>query len=179
MTRTPLTDARTRIDHDPQHRALRGLAQRLGELPPNPRPDEQLQVIVDLARELTGAAYGALAVTDEADRTQGFLTSGLTREQLRRLRTPPQGHGPLGSLREDGRPVRYENVQDDDRAFGFPPKHPEMRALLGVALWANGAVRGSLYVANREDGEPFDDDNEHLLTTLAGHARLVIENDWY
>ena len=179
MTLTPLTDARTLIDHDPQHRALRGLARRLGELPTKARPDERLQVVVDLARELTGAAYGALAVTDEADRTQGFLTSGLTREQLRRLRTPPQGHGPLGSLREDGRPVRYANVQDDDRAFGFPPRHPEMRALMGVALWANGVVRGSLYVANREDGEPFDDDDERLLTTLAAHAQLVIENDWY
>jgi GAF domain-containing protein len=179
MAPTSLTGLRERIDHDPQHRALRGLAERLHQLPSRPRPEDHLQVIVDLARELTGASYGALSVTDEADRTQGFLTSGLTDEQLRRLRTPPQGHGPLGSLRDDGRPVRYENVQDDRRAFGFPPKHPPMRALLGVALWANGSVRGSLYVADREDGRPFDDDDERLLTTLAEHARRVIEDDWY
>ena len=39
--------------------------------------------MVDLAREMTRAKYGALAVTDEHDMTQGFVTSGLAPEDLR------------------------------------------------------------------------------------------------
>jgi GAF domain-containing protein len=135
--------------------------------------------VVDLARQETRARYAALAVTDEHDRTQGFVTSGLTAEQLRGLRVPPQGHGPLGSLREDGRPVRYEDVSTSKRAFGFPAKHPEMTRMLGVPLWGFGIVRGSLYVTDRTDGKPFDDDDELVVVTLARHASKVIEKEWY
>jgi GAF domain-containing protein len=40
-------------------------------------------------------------------------------------------------------------------------------------------VRGSLYVTDRADGKPFDDDDERLLLTLGQHASHVIDRDWY
>ncbi|MEX2372216.1 MAG: GAF domain-containing protein, partial [Dehalococcoidia bacterium] len=135
--------------------------------------------VVDLARDLTRGRYGALSVTDDEDRTEGFFTSGLGRDELMRLRTPPQGHGPLGSLRYDGRPVRFEDVGEHARAFGFPGNHPQMRALVGVAIWVHGTVRGALYVTDRTDGRAFDEDDERVLTTLAEHAAKVIETEWY
>ena len=167
------------LRRDPETRALRALAQALRRLPAAQRPDEALQVVADLARRLTAARYCALSVTDEHDVTLGFVTSGLSDRELRRLRTPPQGHGPLGSLRADGRPVRYDDVGSQRRSFGFPPSHPEMKALLGVPLWAGGEVRGSLYVTDRSGGRAFTDDDERLLLTLARHASKVIEQDWY
>lgn len=167
------------IHRDPERRALRSLARRLRALPAKHRPDEALQVVADLARELTGARYAALAVTDHNDRTEGFVTSGLSGDELARLRTAPQGHGPLGSLREDGRPVRYEDVEQHAKAFGFPSHHPEMRMLCGVAIWVHGNVRGALYVTDRRDGRMFSEDDERLLTTLASHATQVIEREWY
>jgi GAF domain-containing protein len=159
--------------------ALRALADALAELPDRRSPDLDLQAVVDLSRSLTGARYAALAVTDRSDRTQGFFVAGLDDSVLRALKGPPQGHGPLGSLREDGRPVRYENVEEHRRAFGFPPRHPEMKQLLGVPLWAHGEVRGSIYVTDREDGRPFDDDDERTLLTLGQHAGRVIAQRWY
>ena len=172
-----LTDRLLR--RDPEARALRALARGVERLPARRRPERSLQLVVDLARELTRAKYGALAVTDEHDTTQGFVTSGLSEDDLRGLRTPPQAHGPLGSLRADGRPVRYDNVQEAPRSFGFPPHHPEMRALIGVPIWSGAHVRGSLYVTDRADGRPFDDRDERLLVTLARHASAVIEREWY
>lgn len=167
------------LRRDPEAHALAALAQALRALPSRRRPDEALQIVADLARTETRARYSALAVTDAHDRTQGFITSGLDAEELRGLATPPQGHGPLGALRADGRPVRMDDVSQHRRAFGFPPRHPRMRALLGVPLWAGGCVRGSLYVADRADGRAFDDDDEALLLTLARHASHVIEQEWY
>lgn len=164
---------------DAEAHALRALASALGALPVRRAPDADLQAVVDLARSLTDARYGALAVTDGSDRTQGFFVSGLDDYALRALKGPPQGHGPLGSLREDGRPVRYENVEEHRRAFGFPPRHPEMRRLLGIPLWARGEVRGSIYVTDREDDRQFDDADERMLLTLGRHAGLVIEQRWY
>ena len=167
------------LRRDPETRALRALSQALRHLPPRRRPDDALQVVSDLARRLTAARYAALAVTDRHDHTVGFVASGLSEQEIRALRTPPQGHGPLGSLRADGRPVRYDDVGEARRAFGFPPHHPQMTALLGVPLWAGGHVRGSLYVTDRAGGRPFTDDDERLLLTLAGHASRVIEEEWY
>jgi len=168
-----------RVRRDPETRALRALARGLKSLRPNHRPDESLQVVVELARELTGAAYSALAVTDAENNTEGFFVAGLDSATLRRLKTPPQGHGPLGSLRFDGRPVRFEDVSEHARSFGFPSNHPEMERLMGVAIWADAEVRGALYVTDREDGELFDDDDERLLLVLAAHASKIIEHDWY
>lgn len=168
-----------RVEDDPEARALAALARALAVLAARHSPEDALQVVADIARTETRARYSALAVTDEHDRTQGFLTSGLSTEELRGLRTPPQAHGPLGTLRQDGRPVRLDDVSDHRRAFGFPPHHPSMRALLGVPLWSHGHVRGSLYVTDREDGQPFDDADERLLLTLAQHASRVIEVEWY
>ena len=165
--------------HDPEARALAALAEALRALPAHRRPEDSLQIVVDLARRETGGKYAALNVTDEHDRTQGFVTSGMTAEQLRGLRVPQSSHGPLSSLRADGKPVRMDNVNEHRRAFGFPPRHPSMRSLLGVPLWANGVVRGALYVTDREDGQPFDEDDERLVLTLARHASTVIEREWY
>lgn len=179
QTRAHPTALDALIERDPERRALAALADRLPHLPERHTPDQALQVVVDLARDLTGARYGALAVTDRADRVEGFMVAGLESSELLRLRTPPQGHGPLGSLRDDGRPVRFEDVQQHAKAFGFPRHHPEMRALAGVAIWVNGEVRGALYVTDRGDGQPFDRDDERLLTALASHASTVIETEWY
>ncbi len=167
------------VDPDAEARALRALSEALHDLPAHRGPDTDLQAVVDLARELTRAHYAALAVTDRHDRTQGFFVSGLDPAILRALKGPPQGHGPLGSLREDGRPVRYENVEQARKAFGFPPRHPAMKKLLGIALWVGTDVRGSIYVTDREDGEQFDDEDERTLLTLGHHASTVIERRWF
>ena len=164
---------------DPEARALRALARGLRQLPPRPRPDASLDLVAELARDLTRSRYGALAVTDAGERTIGFFAAGLPPEVLRRLKAPPQGHGSLSSLRADGRAVRLDDVGEHARSFGFPPGHPAMRTLLGLPLWAGGAVRGALYVTDREDGRPFDGDDERLLGPLARHAGRVIERDWY
>jgi GAF domain-containing protein len=164
---------------DPEYRALIALAHLLRDQEPSATPIEALQPIADLARELTEARYAALAVTDENDRTEGFATSGLTREELRGLKTPPQAHGPLGSLRGDGRPVRISNLENDAHAFGFPPRHPQMKTLLGVPIWAHKQVRGSLYVTDKHGSEPFGDEDEAMLIVLALHAARIIEDRWY
>lgn len=166
------------VSDDPEARALRRLAGAVRGPKPK-RPEDALQVVVDLARELTNARYAALGVSDEDDNTEGFVTSGLTKAQLRGLKVPPQGHGPLGSLRSDGKPVRINDLDAHAKAFGFPPKHPEMKTMLGVPIWAHGAVRGSLYVTDRDGGSPFTDDDEAVLLTLARHASMVVERDWY
>jgi two-component system, NarL family, sensor histidine kinase DevS len=132
-----------------------------------------------VAREMTHGTYGALAVTGETDYVEGFLVSGMADEALRALKGPPQGHGPLGSMRLDGLAVHLRDVSLDASAFGFPPKHPAMQELLGVPIFCSGAVRGALYVTDRRGGKQFAPEDEQVLRVLGHHAGLIIERSWY
>ena len=125
---------------------------------------------------------------DERDNVEGFVVSGLSKDQERRLKSaplghgslgPPLGHGSLGSMRQDGLAVRIDDLAGHQKAFGFPPKHPEMKTLLGVPLDVEGDLRGALYVADRDGGNPFREADEVVLQVLARHAGRVIGSSWY
>ena len=73
----------------------------------------------------------------------------------------------------------FENVQNHAKAFGFPSNHPEMTAMIGVAIWASGSVRGALYATDRKGKRGFNIDDELMLTALASHAGRVNEKEWY
>lgn len=164
---------------DPEYRALKKLAERNRKRPPR-TPIEALQHVVDVARELTDGTYGALAVTGETDYVEGFVVSGMDERALAALKGPPQGHGPLGSMRQDGLPVYLTDVGDHARAFGFPPKHPDMKELLGLPIFCGGAVRGALYVTDcKRQQAPFTPDDRAVLSALAHHAGLIIAASWY
>jgi GAF domain-containing protein len=167
-----------RRTRDPEYRALRKLARLTARGIPD-HPLDALQQVTDLAQELTKSRYAAVAVTGEQDNVEGFVVSGLTPEEERKLKTPPQGHGPLGTMRQDGLAVRINDLGQHGRAFGFPPKHPSMKTLLGVPIWVNGHVRGALYVTDRDGGKPFRNGDEVVLQVLARHAGSVIAERWF
>ena len=163
---------------DPEARALRGLARE--NLPTKTkRPLDALQQLAGLAKELTSATYGAVVVIDERDNVEGFVVSGLPRDQERRLKSAPLGHGSLASMRQDGLAVRIDDLAGHQKAFGFPPRHPEMKTLLGVPLDVDGDLRGALYVTDRDGGNPFHNADEVVLQVLARHAGRVIGSSWY
>jgi GAF domain-containing protein len=167
-----------RVERDAEYRALRLLAKRNRKRPPR-TPLDALQHVVDVAREMTRATYGALAVTGEMDYVEGFVVSGMDDGSLAALKGPPQGHGPLGSMRQDGLAVRIDDVSQHARAFGFPPKHPDMKQLLGLPVFAASSIRGAIYVTDRRDGKQFGAADEQILAVLGRHAGLIIERSWY
>jgi len=163
---------------DPEGRTLRRLAKATADGVPE-HPLDALQQVVDMARDLTKACYAAVTITDAEDNVEGFVVAGLTPEDERKLKAPPQGHGPLGTMRKDGLPVRITDLGEHAKAFGFPPKHPEMKTLLGVPIFVAGTLRGALYVTDRNGGKPFRDQDETVLSVLARHAGNIIATRWY
>ncbi len=174
---SPQTERRPR-QRDPEYRALLKLARTTKHGTPE-QPLDALQQVAELAQGLTKARYAALAVTGEGDAMEGFVVSGLTPEEERKLKAPPQGHGPLGTMRQDGLTVRIDELGQHARSFGFPPKHPEMKTLMGVPIWVDGEVRGALYATDRNGGRPFRDSDEAMLRVLARHAGNIITKSWY
>ncbi|MBV9281097.1 MAG: PAS domain S-box protein [Chloroflexi bacterium] len=137
---------------------------------------EVLQRIVDAARELVGARYAALGVADGWGRITRFITAGITPEQRAAIGPLPQGHGLLGALINEGRPLRVRHIARDPRGHGFPPHHPPMTSLLGVPILSRGRAVGDLYLTDKLDADEFGEADQELLTLFASHAAMAIEN---
>lgn len=135
-----------------------------------------LQSVVDKARELVGARYGALSLLGEDGEIEAFLTSGVTAEQRAKIGPPPGHHGMLGVVLEEGKPLRTPDVARHPRSVGFPAHHPPMRSLLAVPILSAGRVLGSLYVAEKEAAAEFDAADQGRLQRFATVAALAIEN---
>jgi signal transduction histidine kinase len=138
--------------------------------------DAVLERIVDLAVEITGAAYGALGVLGEDRSIERFVTVGITDEQRAAIGPPPTGHGILGVLIEQAQPLRLPDLTRDPRSVGFPPNHPPMRSFLGAPVRALGQVFGNIYLTDKRDAEMFSSDDEAALVVLATQAGVAIEN---
>ena len=139
--------------------------------------DAVLERIVELAVAITGARYGALGVLGEMQpRIERFITHGVTDEERAAIGAPPVGHGILGLLIEERRPMRIPDIGGDPRAHGFPPNHPSMHSFLGAPVVALGQVFGNIYLTEKQSALEFTDEDEAALVVLATQAGVAIEN---
>jgi len=139
--------------------------------------DALLQRIVETAAQLTDAQYAALAVVDPAGRTlERFLTSGISDETREAIGNGPAGRGLLGVVIREAKPIRVRDIAEDPRSVGLPPHHPPMQTFLGVPILLRGVVYGNLYLAEKQSGGEFTEDDEELTQLLAAQAAVAIEN---
>jgi signal transduction histidine kinase len=140
-------------------------------------PEAVLMRVLDEARQLTGARYAAMGILNE-DKSglARFLTVGIDDETRRRIGPLPQGHGILGELIRDPRPLRLTRIGDHPRSYGFPADHPPMQTFLGVPVVIRGEVYGNLYLTEKGDGADFDDADEQFLVVLAEWAAVAVDN---
>ncbi|HEY7076053.1 MAG TPA: GAF domain-containing sensor histidine kinase [Solirubrobacteraceae bacterium] len=136
-----------------------------------------LQRLVHAARELAHARYAALGVPDGEGAFARFITSGMSDELIAAMGPLPRTHGMLGAMLVETRPHRTPDIRTDPRFRGWwPAAHPQMRSFLGVPVVARGRVIGALYLTDREGAEEFSVEDERVISLLAAHAGLAIEN---
>ncbi|MBA3379663.1 MAG: GAF domain-containing sensor histidine kinase [Chloroflexia bacterium] len=135
-----------------------------------------LQGVVDEARDLFDAKYGALAYLGDDGSIEAFITSGVTSAERRLIGPVPRGHGVLGIVMNEGESLRLDSIADHPRSVGFPPNHPPMNALLAVPIRSQGGVLGNLYIAESDEGYRFEASDEETLYRFAAVAAVAIEN---
>src|SRR4051794_1966186 len=139
--------------------------------------DALLQRLVETAVSLTGAHYAALGVIDRnGTLLERFVTTGIAPDLQETIGDLPHGRGILGVLIRDATPLRLADLTADPRAVGFPPGHPPMRTFLGVPIMLRGTAYGNLYLTEKAGGEEFTDEDQEIVTLLAGQAAVAIEN---
>ncbi|MEU0373781.1 GAF domain-containing SpoIIE family protein phosphatase [Streptomyces sp. NPDC006283] len=160
-------------------RSLQGLLEAVMGISSNLELPGVLRRIVRTAMELVGARYGAMGVLDESGEfLSEFIPLGLNSQELNDLSGVelPRGRGLLGHLIHHPEPLRVVDIGRHPESAGFPPGHPPMRSLLGVAVSVRGRVYGNLYLSERKDGKAFDAHDEGVILALAGTAGVAIEN---
>ena len=136
-----------------------------------------LDLVLEAAREITGARYAALGIlNDERSELDQFLTLGIDEEAHRAIGDLPRGRGVLGVLIEDPQPLRLKDVGQHPSSYGFPAAHPVMRSFLGVPIVIRGKAWGNLYLTEKEGGGEFTEVDEEAAVMLAQWAAVAIEN---
>lgn len=138
--------------------------------------DVVLHRIIKAACDLVDAQYGALGVVGEGEALSHFATQGIDPDLEKLIGPLPTGHGVLGLLIRDPRPIRLPNLHDHPASYGFPPHHPPMRTFLGVPIRIRDEVFGNLYLTEKRDGQLFTGEDEALAVALASSAGFAIEN---
>jgi signal transduction histidine kinase len=114
--------------------------------------------ILETARELTGAEYGALGVLDERrGGLEHFLTAGPMDEDPEEIGDPPRKQGILELLIGRAEPIR-------------------LRGVLGAPTTIRARTWGGLYLIAKQDAEDFDDDDVATIDLLAEWAAVAIDN---
>ena len=136
-----------------------------------------LRRITETAAELVDARYAALGVLDRTRTSLSeFVTVGVSEDERARIGPPPKGHGILGLLIVEPKPLRLPDLTAHPDSYGFPPGHPPMTSFLGVPILLRDEVFGNLYLTDKRGGDVFTDVDEELVVGLASAAGLAIEN---
>ena len=139
--------------------------------------DGVIQRVVHVAAEVIGAHYAAIGVLAPDGRVlESFTTYGITEEQRALIGPPPRGHGILGLVIRDPRPIRLPDLTRHPESYGFPPHHPPMRSFLGVPIVGRRGVFGNLYLTEKIGDEFFSEEDEHMAVILAAITAAAVEN---
>jgi signal transduction histidine kinase len=136
-----------------------------------------LQRVVQVSSEVIGARYAAIIVVDVDGKVmESFTTHGIDPELAASIGHAPRGHGILGLVIRDAKPIRLTDLTKHPESVGVPPHHPPMHSFLGVPIFGSRGVVGNLYLTEKTGGETFTDEDEDIAVLLAAKTAAAIEN---
>ena len=140
--------------------------------------DGVLARIVTIASRLVDARYAALGVigTGPERPLRTFVHHGISDAQVAEIGELPRGHGLLGLIIDQPKPLRLRDIAAHPASYGFPPHHPPMSSFLGVPVRIRDQVFGNLYLTEKAGGGDFTQDDEDVVVALAAAAGVAIEN---
>ena len=134
-----------------------------------------LNEVVESARALTGARYGAIATIDEDGAPQDFVTSGFTADEHRNMVEWPDGPRLFEYFRDLPGPLRIPDVPAYIRSLGFSPDDRlPSKTFQGTPMRHRGVHVGNFYLVEKAGGEAFTDEDEEVLVLFAAQAATAI-----
>ena len=144
--------------------------------------DTVLQDVLDSTRSLTQARCGIVTLFDESGQVVDFLTSKVYSEDSGGV----WGLGPEAWRIFDDfsglmKPVRIGDLLGHIGSMGLPEFHPlspegPSYAFLAAPAFHRGERVGNFFLADKECGDEFTEEDEETLVMFASQAALVIAN---
>ena len=133
--------------------------------------------VVDSARALTGARYGAVATVNADGQLQDFVSRGTNEAEHRRLLEWPDGPRLFERLRDLPGPIRLADLPSHLGALGLDGDGLlPSRTFQGTPMRHLGEHVGSFWLADKAGGARFTADDEELLVLFAAQAAVAIAN---
>jgi GAF domain-containing protein len=157
---------------------LRRFLDLIARLPSITRLDDTLQLITDEVVELVRAETGSLLLLDQETNELVFeVATGRPGEEVVKYRIPP-GHGVVGWVVDNARPVMVSHPQDDPRFYGRldAAGNFQTRSILAAPLITANTVIGVLELVNAADRSAFDEGDMRVAVALAALISLAIDN---
>ena len=167
---------RLRAENQMLRARLSGLTEAILRISDNLDLDIVLQEIVDSARSLTDARYGAITTLDESGELQDLLISGMTPEEKQVILEPPQGWTLFRYLTGFQETLRTGDLAAHARLVGFPQGYLPARTYLGTRIRDGDNHIGNIYIGERESGLDFTSEDEETLEMFAAQAAMAITN---
>lgn len=143
--------------------------------------DAVLQGVLDSARALTDARYGAIALQTDEDSEWVYFSSGMTSEEAGRLWEIPNGERIFEHLSAFQDPIRFKDLRPYFESSGFdhlnfPAPEGLPFSFLAAPIRHKDQRVGSIFLGVKESAAEFTLDDEETLEMLAYQAALVIDN---
>ena len=135
-----------------------------------------LQEVVDSARSLTGARAGVITTIDERGQVRDLVTSGFAEEDRRKMLGWPEGPRLFAHLRDLPAPLRVADVGDYLRSLDLPPNPWPATTMQATPMHRQDEYLGSFFLADKEDGKAFTEEDEKILVLFASQAAAAIGN---
>jgi len=155
---------------------LSGLTEAIRHISEDLNLETVLQRVVDSARTLTGARYGAITTIDHAGELQDVLFSGISAQEQDALFSYSAGMDLfryLSALRDPERTDDFVALMD---SAGFPGFQPHIAAFLCLQIRGVDGQVGSMFVGKGPDEAEFTHADEEILEVFASQAALTLVN---
>ena len=143
--------------------------------------DTVLQEVLDSARSLTGARYGVIALHDDAGNAGDFLSSGMTADEAERVWQIPGWPEHFEYLSRISGTLRVPDLLGHIRSLGLPEMLPPLAVSPRVSFLAAPVLHwgqrvGSVFLAEKQGGQEFTQEDEETLGMFASQAAMTIAN---
>ena len=135
-----------------------------------------LREVIDGARDLTGARYGAIVTIDDTKTVQDFVTSGLTEDQDRRLEQWSDGLPLFEHIRDLPGPIRIADLATFARPFGITWDILPSIVCMCAPMRHLGVQVGNFFLGGKEGEAEFTAEDEELLLLFSAQAAAAIVN---
>ena len=135
-----------------------------------------LQEIVETARTLTGSRYALITTVDDSGQPRDLVTAGFTPDERQQLLDWPEGPRLFEHLRDLPGAMRLRDFPAYLRSLGIPTDPFLNKTLQGTPLRHRNAHLGTFFLAEKDGGLDFTDEDEEVLLLFASQAATAIVN---